>query len=32
MESIGAADDDLSWWSVIFEKVKNRGRRKEKGY
>src|SRR5271155_4304905 len=28
MESTGAADDDLSWWSVIFEKFKNR---KEKG-
>jgi len=26
MESTGAADDDLSWWSVIFEKFKNRGR------
>lgn len=31
MESTGAADDDLSWWSVIFEKVKNRGQAKEKG-
>lgn len=30
MESTGAADDDLSWWSVIFEKVKNRGRRKKR--
>jgi hypothetical protein len=28
MESTGAADDDLSWWSVIFEKSRQT---KEKG-
>ena len=30
MESTGAADDDLSWWSVIFEKFKIEAEKEKK--
>jgi hypothetical protein len=30
MESTGAADDDLSWWSAIFEKFKIEARERKK--
>jgi len=31
MESTGAADDDLSWWSTIFGKFKIEAEKEKKG-